>query len=218
MQWFYANGGEQVGPLDDTEFHERIRGGQITAETPVWREGMPSWVPYGQVSGRKATQEPKKKLVLQRDAGAPPLTADTAEGAAMGQADAGGALPGGPPKAMGSASVAANILYRAKGWIRLIGVLALIMGILQALTVIGLIIAWIPVWIGVLLCSASSRIAEAHEQGDELALAVAVDKIRLYFKIVGIFALIGLVFMVIGLVASIGSMLTLLPALFSQLQ
>ena len=42
-------------------------------------------------------------------------------------------------------------LHDAAGWMKLIGTLAIIQGVLLALTIVGLIIAWLPIWLGVLL-------------------------------------------------------------------
>lgn len=208
MQWFYANGGEQVGPLNDQEFHERIRAGQITTETPVWREGMPNWLPYGQVSGRKSTTlEPKKKLVLHRDAQVQPDPESQAE-----KPESDGSSPKAASASASGLTTFTGVLYAAKGWIRFLGILTLISGVLQALSIVGLIFAWIPIWIGLLLCAASSRIAEAHEQGDAFALVTALDKLRLFFKITGILTLISLLAIVIFTVVAFGTLGTqLLP-------
>ena len=44
--WFYANGGQQLGPVDDAGLEELARQGVIRPDTLVWREGMPAWQPY----------------------------------------------------------------------------------------------------------------------------------------------------------------------------
>jgi hypothetical protein len=46
MSWYYATGGQQFGPITDAELEQLVRGGTITAETLVWREGMTDWQPY----------------------------------------------------------------------------------------------------------------------------------------------------------------------------
>ena len=43
--WYYANNGEQVGPLDEGGFVEAIASGVISNDTLVWREGMADWQP-----------------------------------------------------------------------------------------------------------------------------------------------------------------------------
>ncbi len=210
MEWYFANGGEQVGPLDDLEFHARIRKGDITPETPVWREGMAEWIPYAQVSGRKAPAEEKKKLVLQRDAGHGP-TGEGSAGADHGtDAEAGNDNAAGPFARTGGGGdldpALSAVLYQGKGWIRFTGILTILTGVLQALTIVGLIYAWIFIWLGILLCGAASQITIAHEQSETLAMATALDKFRLYFKILGILAVIGLVVGAVVLVIALVSM------------
>jgi GYF domain 2/Protein of unknown function (DUF975) len=56
MNWFYVTGGQQAGPVDDAQLEGLVRSGQVLPETLVWHEGMPNWLPYGQV--RPAPQAP----------------------------------------------------------------------------------------------------------------------------------------------------------------
>jgi hypothetical protein len=46
MKWYYAEAGQQVGPVDDAQFRQLVIEGKIRAETLVWREGMADWLPY----------------------------------------------------------------------------------------------------------------------------------------------------------------------------
>ncbi len=55
MAWYYVKGEEQVGPLDDAQFKASQERGEILAETLVWREGMPKWDSWSNVSGGAAT-------------------------------------------------------------------------------------------------------------------------------------------------------------------
>ena len=48
-QWYYAHGGSQLGPVGVEQLGELLRGGQLAATDPVWRDGMASWAPAGQV-------------------------------------------------------------------------------------------------------------------------------------------------------------------------
>src|SRR5688572_21693837 len=45
MNWFYALGGQQQGPVDDDQLDSLLAAGTLTAETLVWREGMAGWQP-----------------------------------------------------------------------------------------------------------------------------------------------------------------------------
>ena len=45
MNWFYAAGGQQQGPVDDVQLDALITSGQVKPDTLVWHEGMPNWQP-----------------------------------------------------------------------------------------------------------------------------------------------------------------------------
>ena len=47
MEWYYAVGGEQKGPVGEEEFQRLAQQGVVTSQTLVWREGMTAWQPYG---------------------------------------------------------------------------------------------------------------------------------------------------------------------------
>jgi len=48
MNWYYAAGGQQQGPVDDVQLDALIQSGTVTLETLVWREGMGNWLPLRQ--------------------------------------------------------------------------------------------------------------------------------------------------------------------------
>jgi hypothetical protein len=46
MDWYYAVAGNKKGPVTPAEFNRLVQQGVVTAETLVWRVGMPAWQPY----------------------------------------------------------------------------------------------------------------------------------------------------------------------------
>ncbi len=90
-------------------------------------------------------------------------------------------------------------LAAGKGWMKLLGVVFIIQGVLTAITIIGIIIAWLPIWIGVLLLQSAGAIEQAQASGDEVQFRRSMDKLRTYFVILGILILISIVLMVLGL-------------------
>jgi hypothetical protein len=94
-------------------------------------------------------------------------------------------------------------LYRVKGWITLAGVMSIIQGVFSAISLVGILVAWLPIWIGVILLKTSKALAQAHEQEDEAALNEALGRLALYFKIYGILMVVGLVVAVLALIAAI---------------
>ena len=83
-------------------------------------------------------------------------------------------------------------IYEARGWMKLVGILMILNGVATALTIIGLLVAWLPIWMGLLLFQSASRAEEAYLSGDETTFVESLGKIRTYFTITGIFTLLGL--------------------------
>lgn len=54
MQWYYADRGRQLGPVEETALDDLVRSGAIHDETLVWREGMGTWEKHGAIRGALA--------------------------------------------------------------------------------------------------------------------------------------------------------------------
>jgi len=89
-------------------------------------------------------------------------------------------------------------LYECKGWIKFVGVMSIIGGAIQALTIFGIIIAWLPIWIGILLFQSASAIEQAHQGGNRDAMTRSLLKLKTYFIITGVLTLIGIIIMVLA--------------------
>jgi uncharacterized RDD family membrane protein YckC len=72
MAWYYAENGQQNGPVEDAQLEQLLNSGRIQPETLVWREGMTTWQPYNQV--RPAALSSSAPPVMVAEA-APPLGA-----------------------------------------------------------------------------------------------------------------------------------------------
>lgn len=90
-------------------------------------------------------------------------------------------------------------IYMAKGWMKFIGVMSIIYGILMIITIFGIIFCWLPIWIGILLFGAGSKIEYAQTTGDKQQLIESLSKIKTYFTITGIVMLIGIIVGVLSL-------------------
>ena len=51
MEWYYADGGRQIGPHSDEVFRQLVSEGRVTASALVWHEGMANWQPLSEVAG-----------------------------------------------------------------------------------------------------------------------------------------------------------------------
>jgi hypothetical protein len=100
------------------------------------------------------------------------------------------------------------------GWLKFLGIINIISGAFTALSIFGIIFAWLPIWLGVLLIQAASKASEASLKPDGQELVMMMDKLRLYFVIQGIMMLIIIGIVIIGII-SFGAML---PVIIDSLE
>ncbi|MHB1895234.1 MAG: DUF5362 domain-containing protein [Metallibacterium sp.] len=98
-------------------------------------------------------------------------------------------------------------LASGKGWVKFVGIINIITGVLTALSIVGILWAWIPIWMGVLLLQSGGAIERAQMAGDESALRMALDKLRVYFIIQGVLFIIGLVVMALFFMLFFGALM-----------
>lgn len=113
-------------------------------------------------------------------------------------------------------------IYQAKGWLKFLGMLSILGGILQALSVIGLLWAWLPIWMGVLLFQAGSS-SELARAGDGQSFLRSLGSLKTYFVLNGVLSLLAILFGLATLCITIVLPLigiTLIPwqELFDQVQ
>ena len=87
------------------------------------------------------------------------------------------------------------------GWLKFLGVMSIISGVMIALSIVGILIAWLPIWLGVLLFQAGNQITEARVSRNFYHLVEMMRKFKMYFMIQGIFILISLVLSIIGMIS-----------------
>jgi uncharacterized RDD family membrane protein YckC/DNA-directed RNA polymerase subunit RPC12/RpoP len=46
MNWHYVDQGQQAGPVSDAQLLKMLQDGAVTADTLVWSEGLPNWIPF----------------------------------------------------------------------------------------------------------------------------------------------------------------------------
>lgn len=83
-------------------------------------------------------------------------------------------------------------LQSGKGWLTFLGILSIVYGVFTALSIVGILVAWIPIWLGVLLIQTGNALDTARNSGDAAAMMRAMGKLKTYFVIWGVITLIGL--------------------------
>lgn len=80
-----------------------------------------------------------------------------------------------------------QVLVDHRGWIRFCGIVSIIFGVLMILGIWTIVIAWLPIWMGIsLLNSATMLVPQATLEMQR----EAAKKLALYFKLLGIFCII----------------------------
>lgn len=101
-------------------------------------------------------------------------------------------------------------IYQSKGWMKLLGVVLILQGVLMIFTLLGIVLCWLPIWLGVLLFKAASLAETAQLGGQKQALVESLSNIKMYFVINGILTLIFLIIAGLTLLIMGGSILALL--------
>ncbi len=82
-------------------------------------------------------------------------------------------------------------IYQSKGWLKLLGVMSFLQGLISIISIFGIIICWLPIWIGILLFKAANAIEVAQVNGDSRQFTEALNKLKMYFIINGVLIIVG---------------------------
>ena len=84
-------------------------------------------------------------------------------------------------------------IFQAKGWLKLLGILSIIGGVFQVLTLVGVVSGALSIWMGTLLNQAGSSIESAATIGDKYSFLNSMNGLKSYFTIQGVLTVISLV-------------------------
>lgn len=86
------------------------------------------------------------------------------------------------------------------GWLKFLGIVNIVSGALSVLSIWGILIAWLPIWLGILLLQAANRITNARFTNNQGELVQMMDKLRLYFVIQGVLIIVSVILGIIALI------------------
>ncbi|RLE58392.1 MAG: hypothetical protein DRJ35_07980 [Thermoprotei archaeon] len=89
---------------------------------------------------------------------------------------------------------------KSKGWLKFIGIMMIIGGALEALSIVGIVVAWLPIWAGVILIQAANAAESFALNSDTSKLTELASKLRLYFTIQGIFIIVNIAFVILSII------------------
>lgn len=93
-----------------------------------------------------------------------------------------------------------------RGWIKFLGYVSFISGILFCITIIGAIIGWLPIWLGRILLRVSAKADRILQEENEDALVEYLQELAHWFRISGILTIIYLGLVVLGIVGGVVAM------------
>jgi len=104
-------------------------------------------------------------------------------------------------------------IFQAKGWMKLLGVMMIIYGAILALTLVGIIICWLPIWLGILLFRAAGAVEGAQLTGEKGHLLETLRQIKTFFVINGVLMLVGLIATALSFLFAGGAMLAMMDSI-----
>jgi len=87
------------------------------------------------------------------------------------------------------------------GWMKFMGIMTIIGGCLQVLSIFGIVVAWLPIWMGVVLTKAGARAGEYADKGDFASLEGLTGQLKMYFTISGILIIVSFALAIVAIVA-----------------
>ncbi len=188
--------GKEYGPVPATTIREWVQQGRANTQTII-RRGEESPRPLGELPEFSDLFENKKNSPA-RSSGpvrlGTPMAPATATSAPLPEPS--GFPASGTSTGTGNDQVVVALsepLAGAGFWLKLMAILQIVSGAFSVLTIVGILWAWLPIWMGVLMWQAANRAREASMSGDfDLALS-AQNKIKLLIVIMGVLTLLYLV-------------------------
>ncbi|WP_144392846.1 DUF5362 family protein [Pleionea sediminis] len=92
-------------------------------------------------------------------------------------------------------------LFTGRKWMKFVGVVLILYGICLALTILGTVIAWLPIWSGITLIQSAVAIEKAYISDDAAALMMSLSKLKTHFVIISTLLLLMLTSMAVWLFA-----------------
>jgi|GEM_PF-338779 len=88
--------------------------------------------------------------------------------------------------------------YESRGWLRLLSVALIVSGIFQLLTIVGILWAWICIWLGVLFWQAAGCAENARERGDRFEFERYLQRTKTIITVSGVLVIISIIMSLAG--------------------
>jgi len=91
-------------------------------------------------------------------------------------------------------------LYGARGALKFLAWASIVVGALQCLSIVGIVVGWLPIWIGVLLARTADRLERGVEGQDGPLLREGMEALAQGVRIQAVLVLIGVALTLLWLV------------------
>lgn len=197
MQWYYQDETEGQTPFDESYIAALSSGGRIKPATLVWNDTLSGWVPAAEAFPEAypgVSLPPSGVLPVKTQSS--PVRSEAVEPVSRTS------LTREPVKIINEdlrelVKDLASYISANRFWMKFFAILMIIYGALQALTLVGIVIAWLPIVSGLLLLKAANSALMAENTGTVETIEDALYRIGLFFKINGIMAMVAVVLMLI---------------------
>ncbi len=88
-------------------------------------------------------------------------------------------------------------LLKARVWILILGIISIISGVVTVLSITGIIVAWLPILLGVFLIQSAGELKKFEENKQAINLVTAMEKLKTYFKVSAISTIVILSIMIL---------------------
>ncbi len=98
----------------------------------------------------------------------------------------------------------AEPLFHNRGWLKFVGIMSILYGVLVCLSIIGIIFGWIPILVGVKLLNCSQSLTDGYPSMNTAEVKYGIGELSSAIKFLGIFAIIMLSLMLLYFTFIIG--------------
>ena len=211
-EFFYTKAGEQQGPVTRDELGDLIDREEVGSADYYWFAGMNEWAVIGDGGlphpvGTPATQPDTTDVFAPVETTSTTPASTTAFSPVTAPAPVGSVFGSGlvTSDTQGDTISVKDLALKMPKplWLIIPAVLAILWGVVTGITIIGLIVAWIPIWLGVILFQANKALESARVSGQRNDIMTAVEKLELYFRINGILFIVIFVLFAVSMISII---------------
>ncbi|MDP0495504.1 MAG: DUF5362 family protein [Verrucomicrobiota bacterium JB024] len=197
--------GKEYGPVSALTLREWVQQGRANGQT-LTRRGEESPRPLGELqefsdlfamgkgSGAKAASGPIRLGTPMASPASSPTAASSSPFPEAPSGFLGGVGGGASSDAKEEVAIMlSEPLAKTNFWLKFMAVLQFISGASAAMSLIGILYAWLPIWMGVVMWQAANRARDAVASGDLQTALAAQNKIKLLILIAGISTMVMLV-------------------------